>query len=339
MFEYVVLRIYGKESNEKMTEYEIIEQIPRFESSDGRNLSFQDSFIKEKLHKATYNRDIICLARGDGRSRIINDIVFHPEILFDWGEKSMHAFLEDKDERLRAFCDPNMIDKDAMIYYINVYGNKLNEYSRKFKILSENTSHINDFVNNLIEEVNFEENTKKLVVLKEWLFYALHTMGEREFSRITPWLSCSFGETRFDTASKFGRGRENHYYVIMDSWVSKCEENNAYMSMDYVNSILKEYELKWFDNRNNEIMLKYGIFPQQLVGYYFFDRGVLEKYVINKHYVDEWERNLEFEIGEPVYFEQTIDFNKLGPYNSVYEYSRGAFSVVGRRDNYLRRSL
>lgn len=145
-----------------------------------------------------------------------------------------------------------------------------------------------------------------------------------------------FGETRFNTASKFGRGRGNHYYVIMDSWVSKYEENNAYMSMDYVNSILKEYELRWFNNRHNEIMLKYGIFPQQLVGYYFFDRGVLEKYVINKHYVDEWERNLKFEIGSPIYFEQIIDFNKLGPYNSVYEYSRGTFSVAGRRDRFPR---
>ena len=77
-------------------------------------------------------------------------------------------------------------------------------------------------------------------------------------------------------------------------------------------------------------MLKYCIFPQQLVGYYFYDRGCLQKYVINKHYVDEWEENMDFEIGSFIYFEQMVDFEKLGPYNTVYEYSGRSFSIAGR---------
>lgn len=315
----------------RMTEDEIIEQIPRFESSDGRQLNFQDAFIKEKLHGATHNQDIICLARGDGRSSILNDIVFHPEILFDWGEKSMHSFLSDKDERLRKFCDPNTIDKEIMIYYINVYKQGLDYYSRKYRMFDSNIEILNNFIEKLIHKVISEENEEKLVCLKEWLFYALHTMGDKDFKKITPWLSCSFGISRFDTACNFGKHSRNSYYVVMDAWVRKSEEKSAYMKMDYVNEILKEYGLKWFDNRHNEIMLKYGIFPQQLVGYYFFDRGKLEKYVINRHYVDEWEQNKEFEIGMPIYFEQIVDFNKLGPYNTVYEYNGRGFSIAGRR--------
>ena len=58
---------------------------------------------------------IICLARGEGRHAALEDIVFHPEVLFDWGEKSMHAFLDDKNEKLRRFCDPNVIDRTLII--------------------------------------------------------------------------------------------------------------------------------------------------------------------------------------------------------------------------------
>lgn len=98
-----------------MNERAWIESIAKFECSDGRYLNFTEEFIKNKLRNALSNENIICLARGEGRSRILNDIVFHPEILFDWGEKSVHALLENKDERLRRFCDPESIDKDIMI--------------------------------------------------------------------------------------------------------------------------------------------------------------------------------------------------------------------------------
>jgi len=116
------------------------------------------------------------------------------------------------------------------------------------------------------------------------------------------------------------------------SWVDTREEGIAYKRTDYVNEILEQYGLRWFSNRHNEIMLKYSIFPQQLVGYYLLDRNSVQKYVINRHYVDEWEENSGFEIGAPIYFEQIIDFEKLGPYNTVYEYNEKSFSIAGRKN-------
>lgn len=314
-----------------MTEREWIESIPRFECSDGRNVNFSDEFIKNKLCNALSNENIICLARGEGRSRVLNDIVFHPEILFDWGEKSVHALLENKDEHLRNFCDPEIIDKDIMIHFITEYAEQLKQYYCKYRYLKRNEQDVNSFLDKLIEQINEEYNDAELLCIKEWLIYALHTMGEKNFKKVTPCISCSCGTNRFNIAQKFGCGRNNNYFVIMDCWVDKREEGSAYKRTEYVNAVLKKYGLNWFYNIHNEIMLKYGIFPQQLVGYYLLDRNSTYKYVINRHYVDEWERNSEFEIGDPIYFEQIIDFNNLGPYNTIYEYDGRCFSIAARR--------
>ena len=315
-----------------MTEEEIIQSIPRFESSDGSILELDDDFLKDKLHHAIVNRDIICLARGEGRSRVLNDIVFHPEILFDWGEKSLHAFLEKKDETLRKFCDPGIVDKEVMIYYIKKYGEEFKGFYKRYAWLRCQEADVNTFMERLISIICKETDDVKLLCIKDWLLYALHTMQEKEFSRITPCISCSYGDRRFDVAKKFGKGKYNNYFVVMDSWVECREEGISYIRTDYVNKILKEYGLAWFPNRHNEIMLKYGIFPQQLIGYYFWDRGILKKYVINKHYVDAWKENSDFEIGDSIYFEQIIDFEKLGPYNTVYEYNGRGYFIAGRRN-------
>lgn len=314
-----------------MSEREWIESISKFECSDGRQLILSDKFIKNKLLNALTNENIICLARGEGRSRILNDIVFHPEILFDWGEKSVHALLDNKDEHLRRFCDPEIIDKDIMIHYITEYAEELKQCYRRYRYLNGNERDVNIFLDKLIEQISREYNNTDLLCVKEWLIYALHTMGEKDFKKITPCISCSCGANRFDIAQKFGRGRNNNYFVVMDCWVDKTEEGSAYKRTEYVNAVLRKYGLNWFYNIHNEIMLKYGIFPQQLVGYYLLDRNSTYKYVINRHYVDEWERNSDFEIGDPIYFEQIIDFNNLGPYNTIYEYDGRSFSIAARR--------
>ncbi len=226
-----------------MNEREWIENISRFECSDGRYLNFTDEFIKNKLKNALSNENIICLARGEGRSRILNDIVFHPEILFDWGEKSVHALLENKDEHLRRFCDPQIINKDIMIYYITKYAEQLKRYYQRYRYLKGNEQDVNSFLDKLIEQVSKEYNDTDLLCVKEWLIYALHTMGEKEFKKTTPCISCCYGTNRFDIAQKFGRGRNGNHFVIMDCWVDKREEGSAYKRTEYVNTVLRKYGL------------------------------------------------------------------------------------------------
>ena len=182
-----------------MTAEEMIDNIPRFESSDGQIGNLTDSFLKRKLYNAMTNPSIINLARGEGRSTALNDIVFHPEILFDWGEKSMHAFLDSQNNTLREFCDPNVVNKEMMIDYIYKYARNLERMIIKNHVLSvEGDVHekIERLINTVVNETNFE----KLLCLKEWFIYAFHTMEVSEFAKITPCISCSYGSERFEVA-------------------------------------------------------------------------------------------------------------------------------------------
>lgn len=147
-----------------MTEMEMIEGIPRFECSDGRPLEFEDDFFKDKLKKALTNTDIICLARGEGRNSVLNDIVFHPEILFDCGEKSVHAFLEAKDEKFRRFCDPEIVDREVLIYYIGKYSERLRWLYFKYHFKCNETD-VNAFEKRLIKQVRTEKDNEKLLCI------------------------------------------------------------------------------------------------------------------------------------------------------------------------------
>lgn len=315
----------------KLLPYEMIEKIPRFECSNHKQIRLSDDFLKQKMINAIHNKEIICLARGEGRHTALEDIVFHPEILFDWGEKSMHAFLDNKDEKLRRFCDPDIIDRTLIIEYAYKFGEGFRHKINRYQSLRIDGNE-DEKIDRIIEGIRSETNEENLKLIRDLLIYALHTMGERDFAKFTSCISCSEGEQRFEVANRFGRGGYNSkYYVIMDSWVRCEEEGRVFKSVNYINSVLEKYGLKWFPNQNNEIMLKYAIFPQRLVGYYLIDRGEIAKYVINNHYVEEWENNPDFEIGDEIYFDQVIDFDKVGPYNTIYEYNNHAFSVAGRR--------
>ncbi|GEM_PF-1263701 len=310
---------------------EMIESIHLFESSDGSCCEFSNDFLKRKLKEALYNEDIINLARGEGRSRLINDIIVHPEILFDWGQKSMHAYLNSKDQVLRDFCDPETVNKGLIVCYLDKYLYQLEKFILRYDELK-----VSDNVGNRVEQLRNnilkEENLNKLKLIKEWLIYAFHTMGVKEFTKISPCISCSNDYNRFEIAKRFGSNRgRNPYYVLMDSWVNKLDEGITFRRTEYVNEQLSSYGLRWFKNYNSEIMLKYAIFPQQLVGYYFVDHGNIVKYVVNSNYLYEWKNNINFSIGTPIYFDQNIDFNILGPYNTVYEYWNGNYRVASRR--------
>lgn len=309
----------------------MINLIPKFRSSDGRKINLSNEFLKKKLLESLTNENIINLSRGEGRPRVLNNILIQPEVLFNWGEKSMHAYLEGQNSKLREFCDPNCIDKKLLLYYVNKYSNQLNFYSKRFSYLKN--ENISNKFQNLIDDILEENDRENLLLIKEWLIYAFHTAGVKEFAKISSCISCSYGEKRFQHGNRFGQGRgENAYYVILDLWVDKNEEGITFRKTQFVNQQLSRYGVNWFYNYHDEIMLKYAIFPQQLIGYYTMDRGRIIEYVVSKHYVEEWENNEEFSIGDYIYIEQNIDFNQLGPYRTVYEYEYGkGVSIAARQ--------
>ncbi len=59
--------------------------------------------------------------------------------------KNTTCFLNNKNEYLRRFCDPKIIYKDVMIYYITKYAEELKQYYRRYIYLRGNEQDVNLF--------------------------------------------------------------------------------------------------------------------------------------------------------------------------------------------------
>ena len=309
---------------------EMINSITKFEASDHMPIQLSNSFLKEKLRNANNNPNIINLARGEGRPQVLNDIGFHPEILFDWGVKSMHSFLDDRRRDTRNLYDPEFVDKQEIVKLASKYSElylKKNKKHSQLGNMQENKIRL-DELGRKIQTVNDHD---RLLEIKFVILYAMHTLGDCSHKNDTPIISCSEGINRYNVAYRFGNYLKNKYFVILDNWVRCDQEGISFTRTDYVINLLHECGLNWFPDINNEIMLKYAIFPHNLVGYYLIERGQVVKYVVNRHYIEEWEKDASFEIGDDIYIEQNIDFNILGTYSTIYQFDNFRFSIAARR--------
>ena len=80
-----------------------------------------------------------------------------------------------------------------LLFWNNV-GKSRNWGYGRYKYLKCQEEDANDFVEQLINNVEVENDVLKLLYIKEWLIYALHTMQLKEFSKVTPCISCSYGQ-------------------------------------------------------------------------------------------------------------------------------------------------
>ncbi|WP_092926442.1 hypothetical protein [Romboutsia hominis] len=112
--------------------------------------------------------------------------------------------------------------------------------------------------------------------------------------------------------------------------VDKFEEGHAYRSTNHIICKLHQIGIPWYRNKYNEIMVKYALYPHQLVGYYYFEDNELKHYVVNHHYVDMWKENQQFKIGDYVYIDQgNVDFPADNPYKVIYsKYDFGRYTSI-----------
>ena len=355
--------------------HSLIEQIPKFKTKYG-DLTIEDgAFIKQKLHEAEFNSQIIRLARGESRPIILDNIVSNPNIIFDWGVKSMHALYDNSENsELRDFLEPNQIDKELLKRLLYRYKRKLlelhedekkrwenrkqnypeicknrldkiNKWKEKhpnrrcpFDIIRFSESGINQSINTIENAIDNEDNYQNLIIIKEFLCYSLHTSGYSKYKDISPWVSTSEGDNRYCYARTFMspknleniNRRNTKRGIILDYWVDKREDGHAYRSTNHIIRKLHEIGIPWYRNKYNEVMVKYALYPHQLVGYYYFEDNELKYYVVNHHYVDMWKENLQFNIGDYIYIEQdNVDFPADNPYKVIYsKYEFGRYTSI-----------
>ncbi|MEY8762482.1 MULTISPECIES: hypothetical protein [Clostridium] len=320
----------------------LIYAIPYFKCQGSNIPEIGKEFLQEQLLLSEENHDLVKLARGEGRKSILDSIIDKPDIIFDWGEKSIHAFLENS--KVRDFLEPNVVNKEMLLSFVNLYKEELAKHcNRYFKKRNPyvNSDEVIDKIRKAIKSI---DSYNELIIIKDWLCYALHTAGNKDFRAISPWVSTSMGDKRYKTAYLYGSGNYsifkpnnknysfNKRFVVLDYWVPVNEEGLTYRNADYVGNKLRNMGIPWHFNRHNEVMVKYGLLPHQLIGYYYFENDQLKYYFINHHYLDEWKENSNFKIGDNVYIDQTnVDFPSNNPYRVIYLKHGRSFSIFGRR--------
>lgn len=321
----------------------LINAIPCFKSQNSDLLGrLSSEFLKSKLLLSEENSDIIRLSRGEGKKFVLDSIINFPNIIFDWGEKSMHSFYDSSD--VRDFLEPNIVSKEMLFRLLNLYREELSRHYINYPNRYAHATDKEEVIKRIADAITKLNSYNDLLIIKEWLCFALHTGGNKKFSDISPWVSTSRGNDRYKTAYLYGAGNLRHRlaadksgivnrkFVILDYWVPTHEENNAFTNADYVGNKLRSMGVPWYPNRHNEVMVKYVLFPHQLIGYYYFENDELKHYFVNHHYLEEWVKNESFEIGDYLYIDQeNINFPSDNPYKVIYSKYGNNFSVFNKR--------
>ena len=323
----------------------LICSIPCFKSQGSSTIGIDKEFLQKQLLLSEENHNLVKLARGEGRKFILDSIIGRPDIIFDWGEKSIHAFLENSE--VRGFLEPNVVNKEMLLNFLNLYKEELAKHCNRY--FKKHYSYINSgyeerVIDKIRESIKSTDSHNELIIIKDWLCYALHTAGNKNFSAISPWVSTSMGDERYKTSYLYGSGNYNIFkpnnrnsafnkiFIILDYWVPVNEEGFTYRNADYVGDKLRKMGIPWHFNMHNEVMVKYGLIPHQLIWYYYFENDELKHYFINHHYLDEWGKNKNFKIGDYVYIDQVnVDFPNNNPYKIIYSKQGRSFSIANRR--------
>lgn len=304
----------------------------------GRSLTAQEiSVLKEKLYTAEENQLLIRLARGDGRANILNQIIADDRVIFGWGIKSQHAFHEQS--KLRDFLEPNQVDVEQMVRIVELYQHNLTyQFTKKLYANARCFDNIKQLCDAIYK---YQHSREALLLIKDWICTVLHTSGCADFKNISPWVSASTGASRYKTAYDFGAGVRgyggrrtgtNHRFVIFDTWVFAAEEHMTFERTQFLIERFREMGLPWYPDRHHEIMLKYAIYPQNLIGYYYFENDCLLYYYVNPHYLEYMYSSPQFQIGDSVFIDQSdVQFPAENPYRIIYSRDGSQFDVFKRR--------
>ncbi len=304
----------------------------------GRTLTSQEiSLLKEKLYIAEENQSLIRLARGDGRASILDQIIADDRVIFGWGMKSQHAFHAQSE--LRDFLEPNQVDVEQMIRIVELYQDHLTyQFTKKLHANArwvDSVEHLRDAI------YRYQHSQERLLLMKDWICAVLHTSGCVAFKSISPWVSASAGAGRYKTAYDFGTGVRGHggrragasrRFVIFDTWVLAAEEHLTFERTQFLIEQFRAMGLPWYPDGHHEIMLKYAIYPQDLIGYYYFENDCLLYYYVNPHYLERMNSDVQFQIGDHVSIDQgDVEFPADNPYRIIYSRDGSQFDVYERR--------
>jgi uncharacterized protein YqfB (UPF0267 family) len=261
----------------------------------------ETNLIRKKLLESEENRSVVRVLRGEGRREIIEKYIYNSSVFFLYGLKSPHASVQASN--LAELLGPtvNFNTQDMLNFLPTLIEELKGQHSRNSPI------NLSDDVEEKFRKFICESTDMQFV--RDFFVSVLHTSGRnRDFNVAKPWISCSYGASKFLVAEKFARCRNTvGDYVLIDYWITRNRKNLVpayYLTRDIIYR-LKSFSIDWYPDHNKEIMMRYGLFPQNIVGYYVYKDNILHSYVINPHYLYRWRDDNSFDIGDRVFIDQS----------------------------------
>lgn len=257
--------------------------------------------IKRKLLQSEENRNIIRVLRGEGRRDIIERYIYNSSIFFLYGLKSPHATVEAND--LTELLNPVVkFEKREMLDFLPTLIDELKRQHKK-----DSPINLPDDIEEKFRRFICENTDIQFV--RDFFASILHTSGRnKDYNTAKPWISCTYGASKFEIAERFARCRDTvDDYILIDYWVQRTRKYRAptyYLTRNIINR-LKSFSMDWYPDHNKEIMVRYGLFPHNIVGYYVYKDRKLRSYVINPHYLHRWQADSSFDIGDSVFIDQS----------------------------------
>lgn len=261
----------------------------------------ETDFIKEKLLKSEEKRSLIRVLRGEGRKNVIERYIYNSSIFFLYGLKSPHASIQANE--LTELLGPVVnFNRQDMLDFLPTLIEELKKQHNK-----PSPINLTDDIEDKFREFIYEYTDVRFI--RDFFISILHTSGmNRIFNVAKPWISCSYGATKFIVAEKFAKYRNTvKDYVFIDYWIKRNKKNLVpayYLTKDIIYK-LKSFSIDWYPDYNKEIIVRYGLFSQNIVGYYIYKENKLNSYVINPHYLYKWRVDASFDIGSSVFIDQS----------------------------------
>lgn len=267
--------------------------------------------LRSKLKNIRRNQmerdNIFTVLRGEGRKEVI-DYVLNSDCLFNWGLKCEDAYRQyTYNRRSTSISYEKKIEIIINKLQYKIYGcrrcNKDTHYNIEGiieEILNSETVNEEDFLDYMYQFLNCGNIVRKIVLSNQ--------RGRYAFENAVRYINSNYsyniyrrGIISFDELLSKNEG------IIIESYINN-EEIDIYSLGKKLSELLRKrlgIELK-YKIQDYEVITKYAIFPQNIIGYFHIRNGEI-KYYINPNIVKSIRANPDYNIGDYFNIDQNLD--------------------------------
>lgn len=317
----------------------LFNKVDKFESIEKNELGFKDykliplksdeiKYLKSIISTLEMDEDVYLCTRGDSKRNEDGKKSEHANFIskklynfFIVGDKA--KFHINKPEKIfhHTLNNGNIIDDIKQLVL------KCNEVLEKKSDRKKIGGKFPDQLISYIEKLHLKKQESWKFVLLAFL----HNKGMDDyFKPYSGFVSLTYDQNKYNTARHFATNR--YQKGVIYTYILR-KDLKQYFKTEEMNNLLKEYDVKWYEDKHNEIMILNGLFPHNIIGFFEVDKNSTKRFILNYWFYQQIKHDLKcgykFNYRNGVFIDQQ-DFQsaakELG-YNSFFTRSH-VFDIV-----------